>query len=375
MNIEEIKAQIAKEEKALSNPKLMALMGDKIQAKIDGLKKQLSDLEGKAEKKIESAEKKVDDAETKSEKKEAEAELKEAKKEAKEVEKVSEKVDKVEKVVEKKVEFASDIERIKAELAKEEKALSNPKLLALMGSKIQSKIDGLKKQLSELEAESKEEKKEVSKATDKAETISERIKRIHGGKREGAGRKPVINRMEKPKGAWGGGGRGAGRKKKASTPTKMVKPTTKIAKISKPAVEKTEGEVKKKSVRAFGQTVTYTNDGDFCRQLIKAFKKRRLASKKEGKRRKTKPVFGVITTSVKNAVSKALHSVPKSVIEDNPKQFLAKATRLEKSAIRFLEDFKNILGSDFKKAEITSEFGELETAIKQFVAKFSKKDA
>jgi hypothetical protein len=41
--------------------------------------------------------------------------------------------------------------------------------------------------------------------------------------------------------------------------------------------------------------------------------------------------------------------------------------------MRFLEDFKAILGSDYKKSEITAEFGELEKSIKAFVSRVSKK--
>jgi len=339
MTIEEIKNALAKEEKALANPKLMALMGDKIQAKVDGLKKQLEALENKAEEKVEVAEEKVAEAKKDGDKpaeKKAEKEVKEAKAEVKEVEKVAEKADK------------------------------------------------------------------VSKKADKA----------HGGTRKGAGRKP-IEKMEKPKGQHGGKRPSAGRK--GSSSKKIVKP--KGAKVTvipmrkkKVAVKKAKVSVREKlkakkavapkklsvrermkakqlpakvvkatpvakvkSVRAFGQTVEYKNDADFCSQLIKAFKKRKVASKKDGKRRKTKPVFGVIVNSTKNAVSKALHSVSTKEIEKNPKQFLAKATRLEKSAVRFLEDFKAILGSDYKKSEISAEFGELEKAIKSWVTKFTKK--
>ena len=377
MSIEEIKAEIAKQEKALSNPKLFALMGDKIQAKVDSLKAQLSTLEGKAETKVEDAEKKVEEAVTKEEKKDAKQDLAEAKEEKKEVANATEKVEKVEKKV-----FVAGVAEVKAELAKQEKALSNPKLFALMGDKIQAKVDGLKKQLEQLEgkAETKSEKKEVEKLIEKADNVEKKV----GGVRVGAGRKPIVGRMERPKGSWGGAGRGAGRKKKASSMTTMVKPEgVKVVELKRKAKKSkakavteasvSEAKSKTKTVRAFGQTVTYKNDAEFCSQLIKAFKKRRLASKKDGKRRRTKPVFGVIATSVKNAVSKALHSVSTTEIQKNPKQFLAKATRLEKSAIRFLEDFKSILGSDYKKSEITSEFGELEVAIKQFVAKYTKK--
>ena len=377
MSIEEIKAEIAKQEKALSNPKLFALMGDKIQAKVDSLKAQLSTLEGKAETKVEDAEKKVEEAVTKEEKKDAKQDLAEAKEEKKEVANATEKVEKVEKKV-----FVAGVAEVKAELAKQEKALSNPKLFALMGDKIQAKVDGLKKQLEQLEgkAETKSEKKEVEKLIEKADNVEKKV----GGVRVGAGRKPIVGRMERPKGSWGGAGRGAGRKKKASSMTTMVKPEgVKVVELKRKAKKSkakavteasvSEAKSKTKTVRAFGQTVTYKNDAEFCSQLIKAFKKRRLASKKDGKRRRTKPVFGVIATSVKNAVSKALHSVSTSEIEKNPKQFLAKATQLEKLAIRFLEGFKSILGSDYKKSEITSEFGELEVAIKQFVAKYTKK--
>jgi chemotaxis protein histidine kinase CheA len=211
--------------------------------------------------------------------------------------------------------------------------------------------------------DAKEEKKEVEKAAEKIEKIEDKAEKKQGGIREGSGRP---KKMEIKKGDWRKIKSGAGKKAKASSPTKMMKP--KSVKIDRePVTEKV------KKVRAFGQVVEYKNDSEFCKQLIKAFKKRRKASKKDGKRRKTKPVFGVITTSVKNAVSKALHSVSEKEIEKNPKAFLAKAERLEKSAIRFLEDFKSILGSDYKKSEITSEFGDLEKSIKAFVGKFMDK--
>lgn len=316
MNLEDLKTELAKQEKALANPKLFALMGDKIQAKIDGLKKQISDMESvanekvdDAEKKIDEAEKKVEEAETKEEKKEAQAELKEAKEEkkeavaeVKEVEKVAEKIEKVEK-----------------------------------------------------------------KAEEKAEAV------VRDGKRR-VGR-PRIEKMPVVKGKHGGKRVGAGRKKKATSEKRIVKPKkykpsstkpvfVRKAKPAKPAVVKE----KVKTVRAFGQTVEYKNDSEFCRKLISAFKKRRSVYKKSKK--KTRPVFGIITSKIKDAVTKAIDNTPKKEIENNPKAFLAKAQRLEKSAIKFLEDFKAILGSDFKKSEISAEFGELEKSIKKMVAKY-----
>ena len=287
------------------------------------------------------------------------------------------------------------LEELKTKVEKAERSISNPMIQsnpAILDAIVKN-IEKYKKEISDMEAaaetkvekaedkladaetkaeikdakadlkDAKEEKKEVEKTAEKVDKIEDKAEKKQGGIREGSGRP---KKMEIKKGDWRKIKSGAGKKAKASSPTKMMKP--KSVKIDRePKTEKV------KKVRAFGQVVEYKNDSEFCKQLIKAFKKRRKASKKDGKRRKTKPVFGVITSSVKNAVSKALHSVSEKEIEKNPKAFLAKAERLEKSAIRFIEDFKSILGSDYKKSEITSEFGDLEKSIKAFVGKFMDK--
>ena len=269
-----------------------------------------------------------------------------------------------------------DLDNAKRELAElEAKSQKAVKEAEVKVEKAEKKGDDKaeKKAKAELK-EAKSDEKELEKVADKLEKVEEKTDKAEK-KVESA-----IKKME-IKGAWGGKRPQAGRKgakAKASAATKIVKPKgvavpaiVKVAKVSKPVPAKKE-KAKMKSVRAFGQTVEYKNDADFCSQLIKAFKKRKSASKKGGVRRKTKPVFGVITSSVKGAVSKALHSVSEKKIQANPKEFLAKAQRLEKSAMRFLEDFISILGSDFKKSEITSEFGELEKAIKKFVERINK---
>jgi len=315
--IKELKQVISDTEESLKDPsissdaELVTLLNDEL-AKA---KKELEALEAEASKAIEEAEAKVKEAETKEEKKEAKEELADAKKDAKEVEKVSDKIEKVEDKVEK----------------------------------------------------------------------AEKKAKAHGGAGRGQGRKPSsIPKMPKEKGVRGGKRAGSGRPKKATSPTKMVKPKgykprkdtpvfvkrKVVKKVAKKAVPVKKAE-KIKSVRAFGQKVEYRNDAEFCSKLISAFKKRKAVSKKYGKK-KTRPVFGVITSHIKDAVTRAIDNTPKKTIEANPKAFLAKAQRLEKSAIRFLEDFKAILGSDFKKSEISSEFGDLEKSIKKLVSKYKK---
>jgi len=329
MTIDEIKAKISTLEKGLANPQISEAIKEGMKKGIEKLKKDVEALEGSAEKKvekaddkIEDAEKKVKEADTKAEKKEAQADLKDAKDEKK---------------------------------------------------------------------EAVAEVKEIATVVEKVEKAEKKAK-VWGGAGRGQGRKPSgIPKMPKEKGKRGGYRAGAGRKnKKASSTTKMVKPSgykprkdtpvfvkRKVVKKIKKAITKAvkKAEVKKvgkvKSVRAFGQKVEYKNNSEFCAKLISAFKKRKAVSKKLGKK-KTRPVFGVITSHIKDAVTRAIDNTPKKSIEANPKAFLAKAQRLEKSAIRFLEDFKAILGTDFKKSEISAEFGDLEKSITKLVSKYKK---
>lgn len=314
--IKKLKEQIAEYENDLKDPDINEneIVVESLKSEIEKFKKELAELESQVEKKVEVAETKVEEAEKKVE----EAETKEEKKEA------------------------------------------------------QAEVKDAKEEVKEAQADAKE----VEKLAEKVEKVEEKTEKVEvkqrGGVKAGAGR-PKIERMKRME-----------KKAKASKPTKIKKPKGVEVKplVSKRYAKKVKAVKKdrkptrlekEKSVRAFGQVVKYKNDAEFCKKLIQALKKRRVASKKDGKRRKTKPVFGVIVSSTKNAVHKALHSVSEREIQKNPKQFLAKAQRLEKSAIRFLEDFKSILGSDYKKSEITAEFGELEKSIKSFVDKIKNK--
>jgi colicin import membrane protein len=280
------------------------------------------------------------------------------------VEKYKNELQELEKSAEKKVEKAED----KAEEAKKEGDAAAEKKA--------------KKEAKKAEKDAAKAAAAIEKADETSEKIDKAKSKGRGGKRPNAGRKvSSIPKMPKEKKERGGKRPNAGRKK-ASEPTKIVKPKNYVAgkdapvflkrAVAKKGKKAVPAKVEKvKTVRAFGQTVEYKNDSEFCSQLIKAFKKRKAVSKKLGKK-KTRPVFGIITTKIKDAVTKAIDNTPKKDIEANPKAFLAKAERLEKSAIRFLEDFKAILGSDFKKSEITSEFGDLEKSIKQMISKYKK---
>ena len=350
--IKELKSDIADAENQLKDPDISSdediveLLNDaikKMQKEIDELEVASAKEVFVAEKNVMKAEKNVMKAETKTEKAEAKEQLKEAKevkkeaeKDIKEIEKIAEKVDKV----------AEKVDKVTAVVEKP----SRQKVIGRMEKKWSGKAKDMAVKSKDMDMAVKS--KDMAKIAVKSKDMSK-----------------AKETTKSPKA-------------KASSAKVMVVP--KNVKVEKLAISKRKlkakvkaktqqvAKAKVKTARAFGQVIEYKNDIDFCDKLKAAFKKRRAAAKLGGKRRKTKPVFGLITTSVKNAVSKALHSVSHKEIEKNPKQFLVKAERLEKSAMRFLEDFKSILGSDFKKSEITSEFGELEKAIKQFVAKVTK---
>ena len=279
--------------------------------------------------------------------------------------------------------ISSDAELV--QLINEEIDIAN-KEIAKLQSTSEKLVTDAEKNLQDAKKDGdKESIKEAKKVLNEAEVGVKEVEKI-ATKVESLENK--VEKVEEKVKKRGGAGRGQGRKKgsknkKATSPTKMVKPAKykpkrPVRKFVKRVVVKKKAKVTKevkpaekmKSVRAFGQNVQYRNEAEFCKQLIKAFKKRKAVSKKL--RKKTKPVFGIITTKVKDAVSKAIDNTPKNVIEKNPKAFLAKAQRLEKSAIRFLEDFKAILGTDFKKSEISAEFGDLEKSIKKLVSKYKK---
>jgi hypothetical protein len=320
MTLEELKTKLQKAENSISSPMLQSNPSilESVKANIEIYKKQIAELESKAttevnktEKKVEATEKKVEEAKTPAQEKKAENENEKAKEDLKKAE--SEK-----KEAEKKVEAAKDLKAKADDVEKKAKATSVLKIKKPKGKEVKP-VESRKVKIRKLKKMSKLKKQDL-----------------------------------RPKAV-----------AKKAAPVAVKKAPVAVKKAPKKEASKT--------VRAFGQSIEYKNNAEFCKKLITALKNRKTTSKAGGKR-KTRPVFGVITNKVKDAVTQAYGSKSaKKQIEENPRQFLAKAQRLEKSAMSFLEDFKSILGNDYKKSEITSEFRELEKYIKNLVTKLSKK--
>ena len=328
MTIEELKLKIEKAEKSLESDMVKSShsITESIKLRIESYKKDLIALEEsakkeaeKAEKKVESTEKKVEATEKKVEEAKNPAQEKKAENENEKAKEDLKKAESEKKEAEKKVEAAKDLKAKVADVEKKAKATSVLKIKKPKGKEVKP-VESRKVKIRKLKKMSKLKKQDL-----------------------------------RPKAAV----------KKAVATVAVKKAPVAVKKAPKKEASKT--------VRAFGQSIEYKNNAEFCKKLITALKNRKTTSKAGGKR-KTRPVFGVITNKVKDAVTQAYGSKSaKKQIEENPRQFLAKAQRLEKSAMSFLEDFKSILGNDYKKSEITSEFRELEKYIKNLVTKLSKK--
>ena len=332
MTIEELKLKIEKAEKSLESDmvKSSPSITESIKLRIESYKKDLIALEEsakkeaeKAEKKVESTEKKVEATEKKVEEAKNPAQEKKAENENEKAKEDLKKAESEKKEAEKKVEAAKDLKAKVADVEKKAKATSVLKIKKPKGKEVKP-VESRKVKIRKLKKMSKLKKQDL--------------------------------------------------RPKAAVKKAVAKKAAPVAVKKAPvAVKKAPKKEASKTVRAFGQSIEYKNNAEFCKKLITALKNRKTTSKAGGKR-KTRPVFGVITNKVKDAVTQAYGSKSaKKQIEENPRQFLAKAQRLEKSAMSFLEDFKSILGNDYKKSEITSEFRELEKYIKNLVTKLSKK--
>ncbi len=153
--------------------------------------------------------------------------------------------------------------------------------------------------------------------------------------------------------------------------------TDKPVKVVKKAapVKKKVPVVKKPSVKKVfivdGKEIN-ENDVNFCEKVLSAWKKRRKLAKTAASTYRTKSVMRIITEKVADTIEKAVNNVSAEEIKKNPKAFLSKVDKLEKSAVEFLNNFKEVLGVDFDKSEIKKEFDEFEKMIKSKVGSFKK---
>lgn len=276
-----------------------------------------------------------------------------------------------------------NIEEIKAKIESLQKGITNPNISEPVKAGMTKAIDKLKSDLEALEKATEKKVEQTEAAVEKAEEKLDKAKKSGDAKDVKKAKAEVAKAEEKlddakddekkvaaaaakaealAKRAHGGKRPNAGRKEGSKTKT----PKKQVAKVT----EKVEIPKKEETTKAWGQTITWKSEAEFCTELRKAYLRRRKVYKTKGK--KTKPVFQVITSKIGDAVEMAVKNVSHAKIEKNPKEFLSMSIRLEKSAKTFLENFKALLGADFKKGDIAKEFGDVEATINKLVSKFQK---
>ena len=159
--------------------------------------------------------------------------------------------------------------------------------------------------------------------------------------------------------------KGAGKQSPAAGGSKKKKKKTPSSLVPRPPRPK-------ESIIFEGKTIN-EGDADYCEKLLSAWASRREKAKKASKKYRTEPVMRKVSRDVVDSVQKAIQNVPAAEIKDDPKAFAKDAINLETAAKAFLQAFRAILGSDYKKEEIDKEFAPLEALINGLVKKFGSK--
>lgn len=154
---------------------------------------------------------------------------------------------------------------------------------------------------------------------------------------------------------------------------KEEKPKAKPEKEAKPAKERKPREKKAKAPRPEKKEAPKKKkDEPSCDDLLKAWQERRTAAKKAAKKAKTRSVMAMIADKVEDAVAKAIKTVPVSDIKKDPKRAINRFEKLETSMQEFLQDFRTVLGDEYKAAEVTSAVKHIEDLIKKLKARYDK---
>jgi hypothetical protein len=187
--------------------------------------------------------------------------------------------------------------------------------------------------------------------------------------------KPVVKRTTKP----------VAKKTTTEKPVEK-KPTTKTKVVSKRPTPKPKAPVKKvpkgvqmlskKRVIVDGKEMN-TDSKEFCDYLTAEFIKRKEQAKaKKTTRKKTKSVMAQVSTKIEQGVEKAIKtgiSKQKPTLKKNPQVFIGKVQKLETATKNFLQQLKEVLGSDYDAKEVTDTANAINKLIEDLKKKYSKK--
>jgi len=161
----------------------------------------------------------------------------------------------------------------------------------------------------------------------------------------------------------------------STTKTVSKRPTT----TAKAPVKKTPKGVQmlsKKRVVIDGKEMN-TDSKEFCDYLTDEFIKRKEQAKsKKTTRKKTKSIMAQVSTKIEQGVEKAIKtgiSKQKPTLKKNPQVFIGKVEKLETATKNFLQQLKEVLGSDYDAKEVTDTANAIKKLIEDLKKKYSKK--
>jgi hypothetical protein len=156
--------------------------------------------------------------------------------------------------------------------------------------------------------------------------------------------------------------------------TKRPSSSTKTAPVKK--VPKGVQMLSKKRVVVDGKEMN-TDSKEFCDYLTDEFIKRKEQAKsKKGTRKKTKSVMAQVSSKIEQGVEKAIKTGiarQKPTLKKNPQVFIGKVKKLETATKNFLQQLKEVLGTDYDAKEVTDTANAINLLIEDLKKKYSKK--
>ncbi len=116
---------------------------------------------------------------------------------------------------------------------------------------------------------------------------------------------------------------------------------------------------------------------EFCDYLSAQWMERReKAEANKGKKKKTKSVMAKVSESIERGVTTAIRESVKDqkvAINKDPKVFIGKVQKLETATKSFLENLKEVLGSEYDAKEVTETTKAIQDMIEELKKKYSDK--
>lgn len=166
------------------------------------------------------------------------------------------------------------------------------------------------------------------------------------------------------------------------------KPTEKKPTEKKPTEKKTseskKEEPKKKGVQVLsskrvmidGKEVGMDSK-EFCDYLLGEFRQRReKAEENKTKKKKTTSVMSKVASNIEKGITTAIKNSIKDnkvAINKNPTVFIGKVQKLETATKNFLENLKEVLGSEYDAKEVTSTTKAIQDMIEELKKKYADK--